>query len=123
MVSARNAFRVCARKKQRPFSRIALETSRKRPCNGPWCGPTGLLVLEYFGSLRVIWREAVVASGGEDRAFQGGKLGQKLLGLGAGVVVAGIGHVFARLLDAPGEIGAVDVADRDRRFGQQRAGL
>ena len=46
---------------------------------------------------------------------------KELLGLAAGLIVLGIGGVFPGFLDAAREIGAVDIAYRDRQFGQQRA--
>ena len=55
------------------------------------------------------------------RAFQRGELAKELLGLAAGLVVLGVGGIFLGFLDAAGEVGAVDVADGDRRFGKQRA--
>ena len=60
-----------------------------------------------------VW-SALVALCRQDRALQRRELAQIGLGLGAGFLVLGVGHVLARILDAASQPFAVDIVDMGR---------
>jgi hypothetical protein len=96
--------------------------------NGMGWGPVVLhaFLAAGFGYFALQHRNGTRHSTGEksgrlQRDFERRQVSEIGLGLRARRVVPGVGDVFLRVLDALGEIGAVDVRDGNRGLGEQRA--